>query len=108
MPGPFLIFLDGFCQKGSFVPDKFLTRFELERVKTDRYGAFETMTESQRLMIIAFLVISKVLCQQILLKPQQHGLPFRINKISLKLIASVLHCFVVQIVKGFGLAENDD
>lgn len=39
IPGPLIIFLSNLTQKGQFVPDRFLTPYELNRIDLDNYGA---------------------------------------------------------------------
>ena len=40
IPPPLLIFLQKFSKKGQFIPNKFLTPYEINRVDYDNYGAF--------------------------------------------------------------------
>lgn len=45
MPTPLIIFLGSLTKAKAFVPDNFLTPFELNRLKTDAYGALITPNE---------------------------------------------------------------
>ena len=39
IPTPLLLFLNGICQPGTFVPDEWLTPYQLNRIDIDNYGA---------------------------------------------------------------------
>ena len=39
LPTPLLLFLNQICQPGTFVPDDWLTPFQMNRVDIDNYGA---------------------------------------------------------------------
>jgi hypothetical protein len=43
MPIPLLVFLSSLTKPKSYVPDHFLTQFELNRITTDEYGAVVSM-----------------------------------------------------------------
>lgn len=48
-------------EDGAYLPSNFLTPFELDRLKMDRYGGMEDLNDDHRIMILGFLIISKIL-----------------------------------------------
>jgi hypothetical protein len=39
LPVPLLVFMQNLIKPGAYVPDQFLTRYQLNRIDTDNYGA---------------------------------------------------------------------
>ncbi len=49
-------------------------------------------------------LISKILVQQIMLKPEENGLPFKLNLNNTKLLGSCLHIWILEIIREKKLA----
>ena len=79
--------------KGYF-PKKYLSTFQVNRLNFDFYGASKKLNESQVGMIIAYLIISGVTIQQILLHMRDIFVEFKKFPnidISAKYIGSIIH-----------------
>lgn len=78
-PFSLLLFLNELTSDGTFIPNNFLTLFELHRAVLNKYGALKTPTVEVKQMIIAFFLLGKILCGMILLKPETVGVSIKIN-----------------------------
>jgi hypothetical protein len=74
MPIPLIIFLAGLVKKGQYVPNNFLTEFELSMMDLDSYGRINSISEAQISLIIGAYIIIKVLVGKMLLNPKNNGL----------------------------------
>lgn len=68
MPVPLIIFLNNITQNGNYVPDNFLTPYQLNRIDTDNYGAIISLDESQIKMVAGTYLFARILIFNILLK----------------------------------------
>lgn len=71
IPGPLIVFLSNLTQKGQFVPDRFLTPYELNRIDLDNYGAIVDLDYQQRQMIAGLYLFGKILITKVLLVPKK-------------------------------------
>lgn len=75
MPIPLLVFLKNLTTAKAFVPNDFLTQYEINRLRLDTYGALkEPVFEEQKLMIVSFYLLAKILIAKILFNPLKLGL----------------------------------
>ena len=95
MPLPLIIFLNSLIKPGNFVPDGFLTEYELNRLSTDSYGAIlKTLKEDQVKMIGGMYLIGKVLVGKILFNPVKAGINMQFSEsmlMNFKLVSSTLY-----------------
>jgi hypothetical protein len=73
MPLPLIVFLESLMRPKAYVPDNFLTEFELNRIHTDSYGAIVRLEPDQIKMISCMYLLGKVLIAKILLNPNKAG-----------------------------------
>jgi hypothetical protein len=69
MPIPLVIFLSNLVKPKAYVPQNFLTEFELNRLETDQYGAVGKLNEAQIKMIASLYIFGKVLVAKVLFNP---------------------------------------
>ena len=74
MPNPLIIFIGNLTTHKAFVPDNFLTYFELNRLDTNEYGCLMNPTMDHVKMITSFYLIGKILVGRILLQPSSLGI----------------------------------
>ena len=96
MPIPLIIFINNLCQSKSYVPNNFLTNYQLNRIDTDNYGAIISLDALQLKMISSIYIFAKVLLTNILLqvKHKDKSSEQRINEVveeNFKVIASILY-----------------
>ena len=98
MPIPLIIFINNLCQTKSYVPNNFLTPYQLNRIDTDNYGAIIDLDPVQLKMVSSIYIFAKVLLTNILLKvennEQQSNVEQRVNDViasNFKVIASILY-----------------
>ena len=92
IPGPLILFLASLFKTNAYPPDNFLTEFELNRVRLDKYGAFIDMKDPHVKMLMCFYLVQKVLVAKVLLKPKALNLECNeIQKNNFKLVASIIH-----------------
>lgn len=70
IPGPLIVFIANLTKNGQFVPDHFLTPYELNRIDLDNYGAIVDLDPLQRQMIATIYLFGKILISKVLL-PQK-------------------------------------
>ncbi len=83
-----------YIREKAYYPKKFLTSFIVNRLDFNFYGGTKNTTEPQVGMMIAFMIISKTIVQQVLLHPKENFEQFqnfRNIEISCKYLASILH-----------------
>jgi len=101
MPVPLIVFLASLLKPKCFVPDHFLTEFELNRVKTDSYGALLPLKTEQVQMITSFFVVGKVLLGKILLNPVAAGITIKFNdrqQFGFKLVSTLTYLTYLEYV----------
>jgi hypothetical protein len=67
IPIPLISFLTKFLKKGSFIPNKFLTNYEINRIDYDNYGAFLELDLAQISMISSMYIFQKIFIGKIML-----------------------------------------
>jgi hypothetical protein len=101
MPIPLIIFLGSLTSHKAFIPDNFLTIFELNRLQTDPYGALLNPDDEQVKMILGFYIIGKILIGKILLKPESLGLNIQMSSKVLgnfKILASLIYLNFLEYI----------
>ena len=68
LPEPLLLFLNGVTTPGTFVPDNWLTPFQLNRLDVDNYGAIIAIDENQTRMIAANFMFVRITLFEVLLQ----------------------------------------
>jgi len=71
IPGPLIIFISNLTKDGQYVPDNFLTPYELNRIDLDNYSAIVDLDQVQRQMIAAIYLFGKMLVSKVLLVPEK-------------------------------------
>ena len=66
-------FLANIVKSDQYVPDGFLSQFEMDRVSLDAYGALQKVTDKQIQMMIGNYVLIKVLVSLVLGNPSSLG-----------------------------------
>jgi len=93
-PPPLTKFLASFTEEGSFMPNDFLTDYEISRLELDSYGSLTHMNLQREQMLLGFFLLSKVLVGRVLLQPEKHsGLMVKFQetaKRNLKMIATCI------------------
>ena len=114
LPYPLLLFIKTLTGSESYVPDDFLTKFEIHRVNLTNYGALKNATKEQKQMIIGFFLIGKALVINVLLNPQSLAQNITLKEKAvknLKIIASVIWLAFLKYIRTVCRAidpENDD
>ena len=66
MPVPLIIFLSNLCAAKSYVPDGFLTKYQLNRIDVDNYGAIISLDENQTKMIVGIFIFARIMILKVL------------------------------------------
>lgn len=66
MPVPLIIFLSNLCAAKSYVPDGFLTTYQLNRIDVDNYGAIISLDENQTKMIVGIFIFARIMILKVL------------------------------------------
>ena len=98
-----LKYLSIFVCNYSYIPADFFTLFELVRFKTTETGEFIELTNKQRIMILGFYIIIKILIRNLFLEMifTQNSIA-RLNrtiKLNIKMIVSVLYRGTINMLK---------
>ena len=83
-----------FIKDRAYYPKKYLSTFQVNRIDYNFYGGTKGLTDDQIGMIVAFLIISGVTVQQILLHMKENFVEFRNYpniEITAKYIGSIMH-----------------
>ena len=83
-----------YIKERAYYPKKYLSTFQVNRIDYNFYGGTKGLSEDQIGMIVAFLLISGVTVQQILLHMKENFVEFRNYpniEITSKYIGSILH-----------------
>jgi hypothetical protein len=56
-PSPLILFLASLFRSNAYPPDSFLTEFELNRVRLDKYGAFVDLKDPHIKMLMCFYLV---------------------------------------------------
>ena len=83
-----------FIKERAYYPKKYLSTFQVNRIDYNFYGGTKGLTDDQIGMIVAFLIISGVTVQQILLHMKENFVEFRNYpniEITAKYIGSIMH-----------------
>ncbi|CDW85260.1 UNKNOWN [Stylonychia lemnae] len=95
MPLPLIIFINSLTKAKNFVPQDFLTEYELNRLNTDSYGAItQQLSEDQIKMVGGIYLLGKILIVKILFNPNKSGISMQFNDkmlLNFKLLSSVLY-----------------
>lgn len=114
VPFPFIYYLDSTTSHNAFIPNNFLTTFEIHRVNISKYGSLENPTHEMKQMIIGFFILGIVLVGKICLHPEDIGMKIKINeqtKKNFKIIASIIWQAFLKYIKTAAKAidpENDN
>jgi len=68
MPIPLIIFINNLCQQKSYVPNNFLTKWQLNRIDTDNYGAIIDLDHMQLKMISSIYIFGRIMLTNIFLQ----------------------------------------
>lgn len=74
VPMPLISFLANAVKSDQFVPDGFLSQFELGRVQLDACGALQKVSDKQTQMMVGNYILIKILVSQMLGNPQSLGI----------------------------------
>lgn len=99
MPLPLLVFIQNLCKEGAYIPNNFLTPYELNRIDVNNYGAIISLDDNQLNMISSVYLYSKLLISKVLLNPtgqQENELDPQIAE-NFKILASVLYYIFMQV-----------
>jgi hypothetical protein len=55
-----LVFFFNFTENGAYMPNNFLTKFELDRITLDVSGALSGQTDYKRKMLLGMFIIGKI------------------------------------------------
>lgn len=102
MPLPLLVFIQNLCKEGAYIPDNFMTPYELNRIDVNNYGAIISLDDNQLNMIASIYLYSKLLISKVLLNPtgqQDTELDPQIAE-NFKILASVLYYIFMQVSHG--------
>lgn len=96
MPVPLIVFIDNLTQEGNYVPNSFLSKYQLNRIDTDNYGAFISIDDNQLKMIAGTYIFAKVLVMNIFMsvKNNREAGEGRINSYiedNFQLVGSILY-----------------
>ena len=109
-----LLFLNELTTENTYIPNNFLTLFELHRLNLNKYGSLQKPTYEVKQMLIGFFLIGKILCGSILMNPKQIGVGVAVSKtweINLKIIASIIWQAALKYLKTYVKSidpENDE
>ena len=68
-----LTFFFNFTQSGAFMPNNFLTKFELDRIVLDQNGALTEMTDVRKKMVLGMFILGKIFVPRVCIKPESIG-----------------------------------
>ena len=83
-----------YIRERAYFPKKYMSTFQINRIDFNFYGGIKNLTEEQMGMLVAFLLISCVTVQQILLHMKEAFVEFRNYPkidVTCKYIGSILH-----------------
>jgi hypothetical protein len=109
MPVPLVVFIHNLIQRGSYVPNNFLSRFQLNRIDTDNYGAIIHLDKNQIKMISGIYIFCRILVMNVLMNVKTNRDPNegKLNEtveLNFKVIGSILyHMFMGYLTP---LVEN--
>ncbi|TNV83734.1 hypothetical protein FGO68_gene7231 [Halteria grandinella] len=119
VPMPLVSFLGSLVKREQYVPDGFLTQFEMDRLNLDKYGALISVSEKQVQMVMGNYILIKVLVCQIMANPEKLGLipdsqkeGLQRNNITanFRVLASMLYYtvmeFMEQLLKSNGYMQD--
>ena len=101
VPIPFIVFLGNMIHHKTFMPDNFLTEFELNRLQLDDYGALFHPDEDQSKMILGFYIMGKILTARILMQPDKLGFQMDFNekmRKNFKILASMVYLIFLEFI----------
>ena len=106
IPLPLFGFLANLVKPGQFVPDGFLSPFEIAHLNLDSYGALLRITDKQIQMVIGIYILIKVLVVKILSNPTGLGLipeggggNQTLMKTNFKVLASLTYYVVMEFME---------
>ena len=100
-PIPLIIFMDNLTQKGAYVPNAFLSKYQLNRIDTDNYGAIIDLDEVQLKCIIGTYLFARIMVMSIFLSVKSDGGQDRVNEVveeNFKIVGSVLYYLFKQVM----------
>ena len=80
VPYPFIAFLDSLTWHNAFIPNNFLTPFEIHRLNINKYGALQNPSHEAKQMLIGFFIIGKIMIGKIFLNPGDIGVNIKVNE----------------------------
>ena len=102
IPPKIIDILYRYIKPGAYYPKKFLSTFEINRIDFDFNGRLKSNTEDVRGMLLALLVFSRVLVQQILMHIKQNFADFKSYRhieVTAKMLGSIIHFIMIDIYK---------
>ena len=121
IPPALIAFLANLVKKGQYIPDNFLSQFELDKLDLNPLGAINDINDKQMEMIIGNYILIKILVCKVLANPQSLGfIPSQyLNidnaytqklKINFKVLTSLLFYTVIEymelLLKAKGYADD--
>lgn len=104
VPYSLLMFFHQLTNHNTFIPNNFLTTFELHRITVNKYGALQNPTPEVKQMMIGFFLLGKILIGTILLKPQSVGVNVKISQVAMKnfkIVASIIWQAFLKYIKTY-------
>ena len=102
MPVPLIVFLHNITQNGNYVPDSFLTPYQLNRIDTDNYGALINLDENQIKLVAGTYLFARILVMAILLKATDNaGQAGGINDVvvdNFKVVSTIIYYIFMQVI----------
>ena len=102
MPVPLIVFLHNITQNGNYVPDSFLTPYQLNRLDTDNYGALINLDENQIKLVAGTYLFARILVMAILLKATDNaGQAGGINDVvvdNFKVVSTIIYYIFMQVI----------
>ena len=102
MPVPLIVFLHNITQSGNYVPNNFLTPYQLNRIDTDNYGALIDLDENQIKLIAGTYLFARILVMGILFKATDNaGQAGNINDVvveNFKVVSTIVYYIFMQVI----------
>ena len=95
-------FLKNICFDGGYLPQNFLTQFELDRLEFDSNGKIIKMNPEKRKMIIGFFLVYYIMLSKVLTKPWRFdkSIPETFKRrLLLRMIGSIIFIFFMNYFK---------
>ena len=95
LPTPLLLFLNGMTTQGTFIPDNWLTPYQLNRIDIDNYGAIIDLDDMQVKMIAGTFLFVRILIFDVLMGNANKNTPQLVQD-NMKFVCSILYYLFVR------------